>query len=227
VNEKRRIAGVVFDLDGTLYALRARQWWMTVALWRWQDLRVLRHLLPTRSWMRSRSFDNRETFYAAFCEELGRRSGISPQQAGSWYESRFLNRFVQLLAKRARVRPGLLALLARLRKNGVKLAVVSDYGYVRERLAALNIPMDAFDELCSSEDYGVLKPSPRPLTALAEAWGLDPKYVVMIGDREDLDRASAVAAGTEFLGISDRSRPEQTGFVRWNEAVIFLDDCTK
>jgi FMN phosphatase YigB (HAD superfamily) len=118
-------------------------------------------------------------------------------------------------------------LLARLRQNGAKLAVVSDYGYVRERLAALSIPLDAFDELCSSEDYGVLKPSPRPLTALAEEWGLDPKHMVMIGDREDLDQASALAAGMDFLGITDRSRPEKDGFRHWSEAAKFLEDRTK
>jgi FMN phosphatase YigB (HAD superfamily) len=226
VNEKHRIEGVVFDLDGTLYALPARQLRLTLALWRWKDLRVLRHLLGTRTWIRSKSYTDRKAFYAAFCEELGRRAGISPPEAGEWYENRFLGSFVNMLAKRARVRPGLLALLARLRQNGAKLAVVSDYGYVRERLDALNIPIDAFDQLCSSEDYGVLKPSPRPLTALAEEWGLNPKCIVMIGDRKDLDQASATAAGVNFLGISDRSRREKEGFVRWREAVTFLEDRT-
>ncbi|MCP4197006.1 MAG: HAD family hydrolase [Proteobacteria bacterium] len=227
MNETHRIEGVVFDLDGTLYALRARQLRITVALWRWSDLRVLRHLLGTRSWMRSQTFADREAFFGAFCAELGRRAGISPLAAGEWYENRFLGSFVKMLAKRARIRPGLLGLLARLRQNGVKLAVVSDYGYVRERLAALSIPLDAFDELCSSEDYGALKPSPRPLIALAEDWGLDPKHVVMIGDREDLDQASALAAGMDFLGISDRSGPEKDGFTRWSKAVKFLEDRTK
>ena len=226
MNEKHRIEGVVFDLDGTLYSLRGRQLRMTLALWRWKDLRVLRHLLGTRTWIRSKSYTDRKAFYAAFCEELGRRAGISPPEAGKWYENRFLGSFVNMLAKRARVRPGLLALLARLRQNGAKLAVVSDYGYVRERLDALNIPIDAFDQLCSSEDYGVLKPSPRPLTALAEEWGLNPKCIVMIGDRKDLDQASATAAGVNFLGISDRSRREKEGFVRWREAVTFLEDRT-
>jgi hypothetical protein len=49
----------------------------------------------------------------------------------------------------------------------------------------------------------------------------------MIGDREDLDQASALAAGMDFLGITDRSRPEKDGFRHWSEAVKFLEDRTK
>ncbi len=226
VKETNRITGVVFDLDGTLYALRARQLRLTLALWRWRDLRVLRHLLRTRSWIRSQSFADRDTFYGTFCRELGRRAGISPSEAGAWYENRFLGCFIELLASRARVRRGLLGLLDTLRKNGAKLAVVSDYSHVRERLEALNIPIDAFDELCSSEDYGALKPSPRPLNALVEAWELDPKNMIMVGDREDLDQVCASAAGMEFLGISDHSSSKEKGFVSWSEAAQLLEDRT-
>ena len=222
----KRIKGIVFDLDGTLYSLGGRRLRMTLVLWK--DIKVLRHLTGTRSWLRGRSFEGPEAFSKAFCEELGRRAGLTPEQARVWYQDRFLSNFVKMLAGKARVRPGLVDLLKRLREQGVKLAVVSDYGYVRERLRALGIPEKMFDDEQSAEDHGVLKPSARPLKALAEKWGVEPEAVVVVGDRLDLDAMSAEAAGMEFIGITEKARSsaDVRGFVSWPEAVRMLENKT-
>ncbi len=219
----KQFQGVVFDLDGTLYSLKGRKLRMTITLWR--DINLLRHMTGARSWMRTRSYESRDDFLRAFYIELGRRARVSNARAASWYEDRFLASFVKMLREKAKVRPGLQDLLTRLRQRGVKLGVLSDFGHVAERLAALRIPAGAFDAAESAEDYGVLKPSPRPLTALADRWSMAPENVVVVGDRQDLDAASAWAAGMCFLGVSD-GRPGQRGrdgFVSWTEAKQTLE----
>ncbi|MCP4678616.1 MAG: HAD family hydrolase [Deltaproteobacteria bacterium] len=219
----KRIHGVIFDLDGTLYSLNGRQLRMVMILWR--DLGVLRHLSGARSWIRTQSFDNKEALFEAFYGELGRRARITPKKAEEWYETRFLDSFVKMLATKAKVRPGLLELLRSLRDDGVKLAVVSDFGRVSERLDALGIPSEAFDVLWAAEDLGVLKPSPKPLKALADKWGVEPGTVIVVGDREDLDAVCARAAGMEFLGVREGSRPVGTGreYVSWPTALRVLE----
>ncbi len=219
----KRIHGVIFDLDGTLYSLKGRRLRMVMILWK--DLAVLRHLPGVRSWIRTRSFDSKEALFEAFYGELSRRARITPEKAEEWYENHFLDNFVRMLATKARMRPGLLDLLKTLRGSGVKLAVVSDFGRVSERLDALGIPPRAFDVLFAAEDLGVLKPSPKPLKALADKWGVEPETVVVVGDREDLDAVCARAAGMEFLGIREGSRPVGSGreYVSWPTALRVLE----
>ncbi len=218
--------GVIFDLDGTLYVLSRRKARVAAALIK--DVKILRHLGGTRAWIRGQSFADRASLREAFFLELGRRARLSKEQAAEWYEDRFLSTFNEILKNKAETRPGLLPLLARLRQKKVKLAVVSDYGWVKERLLALRIPLELFDDLCASEDYGVLKPSPRPLLELAEKWGVAPESIIVVGDRDDMDGASARAAGMMFLGVADKMvfRSAKTGFVSWEEAQGLLDDRT-
>jgi HAD superfamily hydrolase (TIGR01549 family) len=210
----RRIQGVIFDLDGTLYSLSAQR--LRMALKLWNEINILRHVSEVRSQLRGRPFDTKIALKAAFFEELGRRARVSTERAESWYENRFFKSFVELLAGPARLRPGLFDLLSRLKGRDVKLAVVSDYDHMDERLGALGSPLDAFDDVLSAEDFGALKPSPRPLEALAEKWGIEPGALLVVGDRSDLDEKSAGAAGMGFLGIGE-------AFLSWQEAVKLLD----
>ena len=222
------IRGVIFDLDGTLYSLPGRKALMLFALWR--DFGTLRHLGAARAWIRGQQFDDRAQLIEAFYEDLGRRTGLGVERAGQWYRERFLSRFVQLLAERAVPRPGIDELLERLRENGAKLGVLSDFSVVDERLAALRIPPKLFDDRLSVEDFGALKPWPRPFLELAARWGLEPSTIVVVGDREDLDAASAEAAGMRFIGVRDRGplgRVAGSRFLRWPAVAEQLEEGTR
>lgn len=216
------IKAIIFDLDGTLYSLALRRLRMSLL---WRDLRMLRHLNGVRRWLRTRSFSDAEELHDGFCEELARRAGVSRQEAHVWYNDRFFESFIKMLAGPARLRPGLIELLTRLRCKGVKLAVVSDFGFVRERLDALGIPVDVFDDVRSAEDFGELKPSPKALTALAGKWNIEPGSVAVVGDRFDLDGICAQAAGMRFVGICEKFRSRSNGseFFSWAEAVKILE----
>jgi HAD superfamily hydrolase (TIGR01549 family) len=218
------VNGVVFDLDGTLYVLRARKLRLTLTLLR--DLNVLRHLSATRAELRATDFSGADEFYEALYGKLGQRAGISPTQAADWYKKRFLGNFVALLGRRAKTRSGLVPFLTTLGERNIRLAVVSDYPCVAERLEALGLPLSLFNDLSSSEDYGALKPSPKPFLALARKWGVEPATVLVVGDRKDLDEASARAAGMAFLGIRDGADKRGEGFVEWPEAMALIRDWT-
>ena len=104
-----------------------------------------------------------------------------------------------LLTDRARARSGLEPLLRRLRAGGVRLGVVSDHPRIDERLVAIGLEPALFEDRLASEELGVLKPSPLPFFALARKWGVEPGALIVVGDRLDLDAASAGAAGMGFL----------------------------
>ncbi len=197
----RAARAVIFDLDGTLYTLRLMRLRMALSLL--SSVGLLRQLGPARRALRGAVFSDRAALLASLHEELGRRAGTSAERARAWYEDRFLPAFVELLRRRGRLRPGLVPLLGRLRERGVRTAVVSDYGRVAERLTALRLDPGLFDDLVAAEDHGVLKPSAVPFEALALRWRLDPGEVIAVGDREDLDAASARAAGMGFVGVRD------------------------
>lgn len=189
--------GVAFDLDGTLYRL---SWMRSRMAWRLRrELRLLRRFSAARRALRGREFGDAAALRRAFGLELGDRARVEPSLAEAWYRERFLPQFVRLLADQARARPGLQPLLERLRSRGVRLGVVSDHPLIDERLAAIGLEAELFDDRVACEDHGVLKPSALPFSALARKWGVEPRTVIVIGDRLDLDAASAAAAGMGFL----------------------------
>ena len=198
------VRGVIFDLDGTLYVLPGMRLRLTWRLRR--DLGLLRRFSAARRALRGRGFGGAAGLDEALGRELGRRAGVEPDRAAAWYRDRFLPEFVGLLADRARARPGLGELLARLRERGVRLAVVSDHPLIDERLAAIGLDPGLFDDLVAAEEHGVLKPSALPFSALARKWGVEPGAVIVVGDRLDLDAASAEAAGMGFLPAAAWSR---------------------
>jgi FMN phosphatase YigB (HAD superfamily) len=198
------VRGVIFDLDGTLYVLP----WMRLRLaWRLRrDLPLLRRFGAARRALRGREFGDVAGLREALGRELGDRAGVGPDRAAAWYEERFLPELVRLLADRARARPGLREALVRLRGRSVRLAVVSDHPLVDERLTAIGLDPGLFEDRVATEELGVLKPSALPFSALARKWGVEPGAVIVVGDRLDLDAASAGAAGMGFLPAGSWSR---------------------
>jgi putative hydrolase of the HAD superfamily len=196
--------GVIFDLDGTLYVLPGIRLRLTWRLRR--DLRLLRRFGAARRSLRGREFGDVAGLRGALGLELGRLAGVEPSLAATWYRERFLPELVRLLADRARARPGLESAIAGLRSRGVRLGVVSDHPRIDERLEAIGLAPDLFEDRVATEEHGVLKPSALAFSALAHKWGVEPSAIVVVGDRLDLDAASAGAAGMGFVPAGDWSR---------------------
>lgn len=195
------VQGVVFDLDGTLYTLTAPKLRMTYALA--GDLRLLRRLSASRKTLRGKHFANREELLTALADRLGHSAGLPASHALEWYEHRFYPAFTEMLSQNAQLRPGLGALLRRLRLRGVRIGVYSDYDAIPARLSAIGAAVEEFDDLISAEAYGVVKPAAAPLLSLTQKWGLAAQRVVMVGDRKDLDAQSAVLSGLQYIGLGN------------------------
>ena len=214
---RARIRGVIFDLDGTLYSLRRLKFWMALDLWR--SVSLLRRVNASRDAIRETIFPDKGALRAELYGELACRANTTIARAEAWYDGEFMSAFVSVLARHAVVRPGLAALLERLRGRGIRTAVISDFGRVGERVSALGLDAALFDDLVAAEDHGVLKPSDVPFAAVARRWGLDAAEIAVVGDREDLDGSSALAAGMEFVGVApSRAARGEPGWFVWQDA---------
>ena len=97
----------------------------------------------------------------------------------------------------------LIDIIEKLKKNGKKVAIWSDYA-ADDKLKALNIECD-YVYTAEDERVGELKPSPKGLKLIMEDLAVDAEKTLMIGDRMVKDGEAAQAAGVDYL-ILPKSR---------------------
>jgi FMN phosphatase YigB (HAD superfamily) len=196
------IRGIIFDLDGTLY--RMEFFFQPLMFFNMlpRPLRLL-HFLSERSKLAGIDFGTGEKLLETLCTSLSATLNISPEATLNWIEYRFYPAFISAMRFQRRGRPGLVPMLGNLRERGTKLAVLSDYATVEERLRMLRIPPDCFDHLSSCESAGALKPAARPFLDIARKWSISAEAILVVGDRDDTDGQAARSAGMQFLQIID------------------------
>jgi HAD superfamily hydrolase (TIGR01549 family) len=92
-------------------------------------------------------------------------------------------------------RSAVMTLITRLHRRNVALGVLSDYP-VSQKLAALNLTHAFSLTLCTTEPaINAFKPNPKGFLIACERFGLEPREVVYVGDRPDVDAVGARAAG--------------------------------
>jgi FMN phosphatase YigB (HAD superfamily) len=196
------IRGIIFDLDGTLYLMR---WYLKPLIF----LRLYPHclrlprFLGVRDGFAGMEMDVEQRLFAAISDELAGREQISSSEAREWISNSFYPAFISVMPFFRFSRPGVKSLLKKCAAKGIRLAVLSDYGCVAQRLAGLGLPVSLFDTVSSCETAGALKPNPRPFLTIAESWGIEPKRVLVVGDRADTDGAAAANAGMQFWQVAD------------------------
>ena len=218
---KQRVRGIIFDLDGTLYT--ANFLGLTIAMGFVLEPVRLRRIFTVRTAERGKVYRDEAELKAAFAAALAKETGLSRADALDWYESRFMVRFTHAIRARGRRREGLVELLSTLRRHGVKLAVVSDFGWVGERLEAIGLSAAQFDDIAAAEAFGVMKPTAKPFVHLAEAWGIPVEEILLVGDRADHDEQSAALAGAQFIGIAGSKRAGKD-FRPWPEVARRLEE---
>lgn len=111
-------------------------------------------------------------------------------------------RFRQASTQRIGLYPGALELLAKLRKSGRKVLLVSNAqsAYTRPELQMLGLA-DAFDHILISSEVGRSKPSAEIFRQALELAGCGPDEAVMVGNdpRCDIEGAAAARIGALFL----------------------------
>jgi putative hydrolase of the HAD superfamily len=101
--------------------------------------------------------------------------------------------------------PGVLDLLNDLRREGLRLALLTN-GFAethREKIAQLELN-DAFDELFIADEVGMLKPDPRLFRYACKQLGVEPAAAAMVGDRYERDIVGAADAGLYTVWLNAR-----------------------
>ena len=188
---------VIFDLDGTLYLKPGLPLRLICA-----DVRhmfILGNERKARAELKGRLFGTPEAYYEALFVRIAEMSRCTPEAAQYWYEKGYMPTMQRILRKHYRIQPWVPTLLHELRRHGIKTAVYSDYGCVRERLEALGFDCKWTDVVADAPSLGGLKPCKESALKLCDMLGVAPADTLLIGDRDDTDGESARRCGMRFI----------------------------
>lgn len=209
------IKGIIFDLDGTLYC---KKWFMRPFMTVGALPQPL--LLPKYMKIRKRYADkdmgSGENLLRSIAKEMG-----DEEKYFAWLTVNFYRVFVNTLKFMRNSRPGLNEILSDIKNKNIKIAVLSDYSKIEERLDILNIDKSLFNIMVSSESEGFLKPGKGPFLKIAKSFDLNPENILVIGDRDDTDGKAAEKSGMPFLKITDKK--EGNGST-WDEVKSILSN---
>lgn len=192
------VNAVAFDLDGTLYPeipMNIRS--IPFVL---RNLPLVLALEKARKELRSQG--PVLEFNRIQAEKVGRILGVRPGRAYALIEQRVYKQWFKLF-KSTRPFPGLKDMLLRLKSQGLKLAVMSDFP-IRNRLRDMGLG-GLWDTEFSSEETGALKPRPEAFHRLALELGCEPPRILYVGNSYRYDVLGARQAG--FLSAHLTKRP--------------------
>lgn len=195
---------VFFDLDGTLYDNRCLKFLMPLGAFRsGRPLRSLRLMAAERRCRHILAGKAGGTVgYDTLFGLISERTRIAPAQVGEWFYGNYMPLMVELIRRRCRVREGVVERIESLRREGVRVAILSDYGFIKEKLDALGIDPGLFEALLDAPSLGGLKPSPDVFRGACQCLGCSPQEALMVGDRPDTDGGSE-ALGMKFVHIKE------------------------
>jgi len=200
------IKGLIFDFDGTLFDNAFIAWNLVMAN-PFDMLRVRRERI-VRKRFTGCDYVNPEMYLRAFFSVLGKPLLRSVENMRNWYFNRYMPRMVRVLKKHYEPRPGLIELLRLIDSpsSRTKMAVYSDYPFLKERMQALGLFTTERIRLYGPESFGAQKPAKRPFLEIAKDMALTPGEILVIGDREDTDGLGAFGAGMHFFCLETGRR---------------------
>jgi len=212
------IKGLIFDFDGTLFDNALIAFYL-IAAYPPDALRTWKERL-VRKRFAGCDYASVEEYHQAFFTALGKYCLRSPQNMRDWYFDHYMPRMVRVLQKHYQPRPGVQKLLLRFggkTRSGAagggaetghlpRMAVYSDYPFLKERLEALGVISGPGVLLYGPESFGAQKPAARPFLSIAADLGVRPEEVLVIGDRNDTDGLGAFNAGMRFFCLETGRR---------------------
>jgi len=192
------IKGIIFDFDGTLFDNALFPFYLIGAN-PFDVLRIWKERL-VRNRFAGRDFISPENYFHAFFGELEKICFSSAERIRKWYFNRYMPRMARVIKKHYQCRPGVPELLRRFSAPGSpRVAIYSDYPFLKERMEALGLRTGPGTLLYGPESFGAQKPAVRPFLRIAEDFGVTPGEVLVVGDREDTDGLGAFRAGMRFF----------------------------
>ena len=200
---------ILFDFDGTLYEAN-HFGFRLVTGYLLYAIRDKRERIVRKS-LQGCDYGNSEAYYNAFFKKLG-------EGKREWYFKKYLPLMVEVLGRHFPARPNAQTLINRLEESGKIVGVLSDYPMIAERCEAIGLKFNN-NYFWSSEFFGALKPCKRPLLAIAEQLGIEPKDILYIGDRPDTDAKCAEAAGCDYILVETKKNKdlEEYNIIPWHE----------
>jgi FMN phosphatase YigB (HAD superfamily) len=204
------IKGLIFDFDGTLFDNAVIAFYL-IAAYPPDALRIWKERLVRKSFAGC-DYDSAEEYHRAFFAAFGKACLRSPQKTRDWYFNHYMPRMVRVLQKHYQPRPGVQKLLLHFGGKTEaghlpRIAVYSDYPFLKERLEALGVIHGPGVLLYGPESFGAQKPAARPFLHIAADLGVRPDEVLVIGDRNDTDGLGAFNAGMRFFCLQTGRRP--------------------
>ncbi len=211
---------VIFDLDGTLF--ESRHFPIRLILADPLHLVTLGSERKLRKTLRGKHFNRPEDYYNALFSLMGK--GCEEKAAGcrEWFYGTYMPNQARIIKEKFGPRPRLRELLDHLRSQGVKIAVLSDYCFVDEKLASCGLSRSDFDGVWESPELGGLKPSKEVFLGACKALGVSPEDALMVGDKTETD-GGALDAGLSFIHIvkSAKKKLNPAEDMLWDEFLSF------
>ena len=183
-----RPAAVLWDMDGTL--VDTEPYWIAT------EYEVTSHHGGTWSEEHARALVGADLLDAG--AYIARHAGLDLTPAEIVEE--LLDGVVERIRAEIPWRPGARELLAELRREGVRCALVT-MSWRRFAEAVIEaLPENSFDLTITGDEVTHGKPHPEPYLAAAQALGVDPRHCVAIED-SPTGAASATAAGCLVIGV--------------------------
>ncbi|MCR5698180.1 MAG: HAD family hydrolase [Treponemataceae bacterium] len=214
------IKAVFFDFDGTLYSLKGFIKNLILSypfdMFKMQREQKVRHLL------RGKDFLLESNLKDIHGQELGKLLHQKSDKAYNWYKNQYMIEMLKVLERKFSARKNVKELFEYLKSKNIKIVIYSDYPLVQERMEAIGLGKDILklcDFICSAQEYGCLKPAPRPLFKIAEKIEVQITDCLMVGDKFATDGEGARQAGMKFVQITDEKAQDK---LTWEEFLEFV-----
>lgn len=198
-----RFRHFIFDLDGTLYDSGGLP--VRLIFGDLPHVMLLGAERSVRSRLKGTPFEREEDYYNALFEGISEKRNVSPDRVREWYFERYMPLMVATLKKHYRCRGEVPALFDRIHSRGGKVIVLSDYGFVREKLDAIGIGKGMADYEFEAPALGGLKPCRETFEKMLGIVGLPREEMLMVGDRTDTDGLGATGAGIAFFHVDQKT----------------------
>lgn len=190
---------IVFDLDGTLYNKRGLS--LRMVLHAPLDIRKMQAERATRASMKGMWLRDEKHFHDTYFQRMAARMHCSATAAEQWYNNRYMPLMVKMIGKYQPLNEWVLPFIHDCQHTGIKLVLLSDYGFAKEKLQALGLSPTLFDRVISAPELGGLKPAPELMRIITERMGVAPQECLVIGDRDDTDGEMARRTDAQFRKV--------------------------
>lgn len=213
---EKNLKAIVFDLDGTLY--ESRHFPLRLILADPLHIGMLAEERKCRKRLSDRHFDKVSDYYDALFTAMGKGSPERAERCRRWFYGRYMPEQVRIIRDKFGPRPQLKEFIGRLRGQGYKVAVLSDYCFTTEKLEAIGLSPADFDAVWESPALGGLKPREEVFLNACKALEAAPVETLMIGDKASKD-GGALLAGLQFIHLvnSESKKASKSSQIKTSE----------